>query len=196
PPGGWLIGTVARLVTQKALHVLLEGYARYRECATCPSRLVLVGTGPLREALEAQTVSLGIADSVMWAGFREDIPTVHAAIDLFVLTSAYEGFGLVLLEAMAAARPVLATRVSAIPEVVADGITGRLVDAGAPEQIAAGIKEFEDADRRRAFGEAGRQRAGKVFGLEQMIDRTIGVYRNCVDLQTRTPDPSLLIKRN
>jgi xanthine dehydrogenase FAD-binding subunit len=90
------------------------------------SRLALVGTGPLEIELKRLAKQLGLDDAVIWAGFREDISIVMQAFDVFALTSDYEGFGLVLLEAMAARKPVVATGVSAIPEIVIEGETGLL----------------------------------------------------------------------
>lgn len=180
PASGWLIGTVARLVPQKALHVLLEGFARYRQRASLPSRLLIVGTGPLKDALAARAATLGIGADVVWAGFREDIPAIMAALDVFVLTSAYEGFGLVLLEAMAAGRPVVATRVSAIPEIVVDGVTGILVDRGSASRLAAAFTRLEDASLRRTLGECGRARVSDVFPLDAMVGGTLAVYDQAI----------------
>jgi glycosyltransferase involved in cell wall biosynthesis len=172
----WIIGTVARLVPQKALHVLLEAYARYRSTATRPSWLVLVGSGPLEVDLKAQAARLGIADSTLWAGFREDIPRVMKTFDTFALTSAYEGFGLVLLEAMAAATPIIATAVSAIPEIVQDGVNGKLCQPGDPACIAAAFLELEDTELRDRLGAAGHARACRMFTVERMANATRTVY--------------------
>jgi glycosyltransferase involved in cell wall biosynthesis len=101
------------------------------------------------------------------------------AFDLFALTSRYEGFGLVLLEAMAARRPVIATRVSAIPEVVDDGGTGRLIEPGRPDELAEAIGFFHDAEVRARFGQAGRARVADRFASERVNERVSGVYRAC-----------------
>lgn len=179
PRDAWIIGTVARLVPQKALSVMLEGYSRYHANATRPSRLVLVGRGPLEDELKALATRLGIADQVVWAGFREDIPVVMQAFDCFALTSEYEGFGLVLLEAMAAAKPVVATAVSAIPEVVVDGETGILCPARDVAAVAAAFLRLEDTVLRSRLGEAGRRRAAEFFTLECMMSKTQKIYREC-----------------
>lgn len=180
PADAWVIGTVARLVPQKALPVMLEGYAAYRATATRPSRLVLVGRGLLEAELKSLAARLGIGEEVVWAGFREDIPTVMRAFDCFALTSSYEGFGLVLLEAMAAARPVVATAVSAIPEVVADGETGLLCPAGDAAAVAAAFARIEDPALRATLGRAGALRAGERFTLERMVAKTVAIYQECI----------------
>ncbi len=172
----WLIGTVARLVPQKALHILIEGYAQYRLRASKPSRLIIVGRGPLEAELKSLADKLGIGAEVTWAGFREDIPVVMRAFDLFVLTSIYEGFGLVLLEAMAAGRAIVASDVSAIPEVVIDERTGVLVPPLDTMQLAEALSFFEKDATREAFGKAGYERATMDFSLDRMVQQTLEIY--------------------
>lgn len=180
PEGAHVIGTVARFVPQKALHVLLKAYANYRASAVRDSRLVLVGRGPLEDDLKQLAVSLGIAHAVVWAGFREDIQAVMRAFDCFALTSKYEGFGLVLLEAMAAGRPVVATAVSAIPEVVADGVTGILCPAGDVESVAAALSRLAEPVLQTALGEAGAHCVEKSFSIDSMVGKTMSIYRECL----------------
>jgi glycosyltransferase involved in cell wall biosynthesis len=180
PRDALAIGTVARLVPQKALHVLLKAYARYRALARQDSRLVLVGRGPLEGELKALSRQLGLEGKIVWAGFREDIPTVMNAFDVFVLTSFYEGFGLVLLEAMAASRPVVASRVSAIPEIVQDGMTGLLCEAGDHEGFANALLRLEDAGVRSRLGAAGHNRVAVYFTLERMATATLSIYKECL----------------
>ncbi len=180
-PEELVIGTVARLFPQKALHVLLEAYTAYRKVGRRPARLVIVGRGPLEQDLKSIAARLGIEADIVWAGFREDVPAVMTAFDVFVLTSAYEGFGLVLLEAMAAARPVIATAVSAIPEIVQDNVTGMLCPPRDHARIGAAIMQLEDSNERARLGLAGRVRAMDQFTLERMVTRTITLYQSCVD---------------
>jgi glycosyltransferase involved in cell wall biosynthesis len=175
-----VFGIVGRLVPQKALHVLLEGYARYRALTSRPSRLVVVGYGPLETELKARSLELGLADAVLWAGFRDDIPAVMSSFDVFALSSQCEGFGLVLLEAMAAGKPVVATQVSAIPEVVEDGVTGLLGPAADPDAFSAAMMQLEDTALREKLGTAGRKRAGE-FTLDRMIDATLAAYVGVLD---------------
>lgn len=180
PDGAQVIGTVARFVPQKALHVLLEAYANYRASAVRDSRLVLVGRGPLEGDLKQLAVTLGIENSVVWAGFREDIQAVMCAFDCFALTSKYEGFGLVLLEAMAAGRPVVATSVSAIPEVVVNGVTGILCPAGDVESIAEAFSRLAEPVLQTALGEAGAFHVEKSFSINSMVGKTLEIYRECL----------------
>lgn len=176
----YVIGTVARLVPQKALHVLLDAFARHLAATRRPAKLALVGRGPLEDELKARAQALGLEGKVVWAGFREDIPAVMQAFDVFALTSQYEGFGLVLLEAMAAGKPVAATRVSAIPEVVQDGRTGILFEAGAADQLAAALGVLEDEGVRARYGEEGLRRVLESFTLERMLERTLSVYHEAL----------------
>ncbi|MCR6629395.1 MAG: glycosyltransferase [Magnetospirillum sp.] len=174
--GTMVVGSVGRLVPQKAMHVLLQGFAQFADAAILPTRLVIVGTGPLEGELRLEARKLGIEDRVVWAGFRTDIAAVMAAFDVFVLTSAWEGFGLVLLEAMAANRPIVASRISAIPEIVAEGESGFLVDSGAAGQVAAALAKLADADLRERMGQAGHRRLGQHFSIGRMMAATDAVY--------------------
>lgn len=173
------IGFVGRLVEQKNIETLLRGFALHaaRDAA---ARLVIVGIGELENPLRQLAGELGIANRVVWAGFREDIAPVMRAFDIFALTSLYEGLGLVLLEAMAASRPIVATRVGAIPEVVVDGENGILVEPREPEALAAAFGKLGDAALRARFGEAGRQRVLREFVLAQMWRGTDEHYAQCV----------------
>ena len=176
---GLLIMTVARLAPQKALHILIDGYALYQKQETKPSRLVIVGIGPLQSELQQLAIDKGIAEKVIFAGFRTDSQQVMYACDVFVLTSIYEGFGLVLLEAMVAKRPIVATKVSAIPEVVEDGITGILIPPLDPQKLTQAFLELESAELRSSLGMAGQQRVKNEFSVSPMVEKTLAVYQAC-----------------
>lgn len=178
---------VARFAPQKAHDVLLRGFALARERAEAggalpPLKLLLVGDDPFggnRTDVEVLARQLGLVRnfSVRFTGIRRDVPAILGASDVFVLTSRWEGLGLVFLEAMAAELPVLATRVSAVPEVVRDGETGRLVPPDDPEALATAMLELAaDEPARRAMGAAGRARVREHFGLERMVEETLAVY--------------------
>jgi len=146
------------------------------------ARLVLVGRGEQRNYLEAVADRLDIADAVLFAGFQEDVVAWVSSMDVFVLPSLWEGFGLAILEAMALARPVVATRVGPIPEVVVDQETGILVPAQDVPRLAQAITVLlRDKDRRLALGQAGLRRAREKFGLREMVERTRNVYECCMN---------------
>lgn len=177
-PGQLLIGTVARFVPQKALHVLLDGYAAFRKLTPelHDVRLMLVGRGPLEDELRGQARRLGIEREIIFAGFREDIVTAMRSMDVFALTSNYEGFGLVLVEAMAAGAPVVASRVSSIPEIVVDGQTGFVFPAGDSRALGMKLAALRDPAIRRQMGEAGLLRIRNQFRLEDVWRRMRPLY--------------------
>jgi glycosyltransferase involved in cell wall biosynthesis len=172
------IGMIARLAPQKGHTVLLEALPAV--VARFPGlRVELVGHEHLtsRAELEARAARLGLSERVHFAGFRDDLPALLARWDLLVLPSLWEGFGLVLLEAMAAGRPVVASRVGPIPEVVVHGETGLLVPPGQPAALAAALLELlEHPDLAARLGEAGQRRAAERFGLDRMVAETEALY--------------------
>jgi glycosyltransferase involved in cell wall biosynthesis len=180
---------VARFAPQKAHDVLLRGFAAARSRTSTRLRLLLVGDDPFgdgRVRAEALARELDLGSSALFAGIRRDVPQLLAASDVFAMTSLWEGLGLVFLEAMATGIPVLATRVSAVPEVVIDGVTGVLVPPRDAEAVAEAMLALAaDPARRRALGAAGRARVREHFGLERMIDATLAVYAELPAIQRR-----------
>lgn len=172
-----LIGTVGRMTEQKGQKYLVEAMPEVlRQFPR--ARLAIVGhdTGA-RDALEAQVRSAGLEDRVRLVGYRDDVAAVMSSMDLFVLPSLWEGFGLVLLEAMSLSRPIVATTVDSIPEIVVDGETGFLVPPRDPAALAAAIcRMLSDPEMARSMGVAGRRRAETAFSMERMIQETLDVY--------------------
>jgi glycosyltransferase involved in cell wall biosynthesis len=119
----FLVGTVARLVPQKDLETLIKAFAIFVRQSS-GAKLVIVGDGYLKQNLMDLSSNLGIADEIIWFGRTESIPSVIRTMDIFALTSLYEGFGLVLLEAMSEGVPIVASRNSAIPEVLGEEYEG------------------------------------------------------------------------
>jgi glycosyltransferase involved in cell wall biosynthesis len=171
-----VVGNVAALTDHKDHRTLL---AAARVVARVPSaRFVIVGDGELREPLRALARDLGLEDRCVFAGFRTDLDRLIPAFDVFCLSSQMEGLGTSLLDAMAFGRAVVATRAGGIPEVVADGVTGRLVDPRDAQGLAAALTDvLEDGARRRAYGEAGRERFLERFTADRMVEHTLAVYR-------------------
>lgn len=170
---------VARFAAQKAHDVLLRAFDRARRVD--PSiKLLLVGDDPFgdwRLKAEAHARSLDLGRSCVFAGIRRDVPRILASSEVFVMCSLWEGLGLVFLEAMATEIPVLATRVSAVPEVVDEGVTGLLVPPSDDAALAEGMLRLaREPELRRTLGLAGTERVRRVFGLDRMIDETLAVY--------------------
>jgi glycosyltransferase involved in cell wall biosynthesis len=145
-------------------------------------RVVLVGDGECRHALESVARTLGLERRVHFAGRLPNEPNLHHLFDVSVLCSVSEGFPNSIVEAMAAARPVVATNVGGVADAVTDGETGLLVPPSNPERLAATIDELLlDPARRRALGAAARERARSryraaavVASLEALYDRLLG----------------------
>lgn len=174
---------VARFAAQKAHDVLLRGFAkalRDRGPNDPPLALLLIGDDPFgdgRQRAEALARELSLGRAVHFAGVRRDVARCVGASDVFVMTSLWEGLGLVFLEAMAASRPVLATRVSAVPEVVVDEETGLLVPPSAIEPLAqAMLRLARDPELGARLGAAGHARVVEKFALARMVEETIAVY--------------------
>jgi glycosyltransferase involved in cell wall biosynthesis len=179
PDGAPLLLAVGRLTRQKDHPTLLRAFARARERHP-EAVLAVLGIGPLEAETRALVRDLGLGDAVFLPG-RLEIRDWLERADVFVHSSRWEGFGLVLLEAMLAGLPVAATRVSAVPEVVADGETGLLVEPGDHEALGAALDTLlANPDHARALGEAGRNRAHERFSVARMTERTVEVYETAV----------------
>ncbi len=176
-PGDRVVGSLGRLVPIKGHRYLIEAAGlvlRKRPNVT----FLLVGDGPLRRELEVLTEGLGIGHKVVFAGHREDEPEVLSAMDIFVLPSLNEGMGRVLVEAMAEGKPVVATDVGGVADVVEDRRTGILVPPRDPEALAEAILELlDDPEKARRFGEAGRERAS-LFSVERMVEEIEELYED------------------
>ncbi len=172
---------VARFAPQKAHDVLLKSFAQVLERAP-NARLLLVGDDPFgdgRRKAEAIARALGLDGRAVFAGIRRDVPALMAMSDVFVMCSLWEGLGLVFLEAMATGLPVLATRVSAVPEVVIEGETGLLVAPSDVDDLARAMHRLaNDAELRAQLGAGGKKRVRSVFDVERMIEETLAVYRD------------------
>jgi len=179
-PGGVpLVLAVGRLIEQKDHGTMLRAFARVRE-EHPETRLAILGSGPLEAEMRTLAASLGISDAVALPG-RTEIRDWLDRADVFVHTSRWEGFGIVLLEAMLVGLPIVATSVSAVPEVVADGKTGALVDAGDVAGVARELSRLlGDEELRRQLGEAGRERARSEFSVTRMTEQTLDVYRAAI----------------
>jgi glycosyltransferase involved in cell wall biosynthesis len=170
------VGIVGRLVRQKG-HPFFFAAARGILEKFPGAKFVVVGEGPDRKQLEARAQELGIAGSVYFAGYRDDMPSVYAGFDLMVMPSLDEGLPMTLLEAMAAKRAVVASAVGAVPEVIEHGRTGLLVEPGnAGDLEQAMLLLLNDASLRNRIAENARQSVSR-FSSERMARNYLDFYQ-------------------
>lgn len=183
PVRGAVVVSIGRFVAFKGYAHLLEAAALVR-AARPDVHWLLVGDGELRADLEAQSRRLGLTTEVHFLGWREDVPDLLALGDLLVLPSLGEHFGRVLIEAMAMARPVVATDAGGVAEVVAHGETGLLVPPADPKALAEAVLSLlEDPGRGARLGAAGRRRAEREFSLRRHADAVERLYEEVLGVE-------------
>jgi glycosyltransferase involved in cell wall biosynthesis len=166
------------MVWQKGFEYLIESIPTTIE--TLPqSKILIVGDGPLRERLEALSKKLGVRDNVIFAGFRSDIKEILSAVDLLVIPSLLEGFPMVTLEAMAMAKPIVATNIDGITEQIRDGVDGILVPPKGPIALAkAVVRVLNDKELAKTMGLSAREKVAQEFSVEKMVSKTERVYQS------------------
>lgn len=175
------IGTVCRLVREKGVENLLHASAALlREGHNI--RLLVAGDGPDRVLFENRATSLGISSRVCFVGFQQDMPGVYASMDIFVLASRNEGMPLCVLEAMASGKPIVASRVGNLPELLKDG-SGLLVQPAEPGELFGALKRLlQDPNLRLLQGEQGRRKVLESFSCEQMARTYHTIYKDELQL--------------
>jgi glycosyltransferase involved in cell wall biosynthesis len=170
-----LVANVANFKPHKGHFELLRAAVEVRR--EIPDvRFILVGVGPLEAAVRREADRLGVAESVIFAGFRNDVPRVVSNCDVFTLASRFEGLSIALMEAMALARPAVVTRVGGLPEILRDGVEGLLVPPGDEHQLAHGlITVLRDRRLRERLGRAAHLRASR-FDIRKTVARVEHVY--------------------
>lgn len=171
-----VLAIVGRMTPQKDHRTFLAALAAVRR--ELPEALgLVVGDGPLREKLEAEARRLGLAEACPFAGVREDIPDCLAAASVMVLSSVSEGFPFTVLEALAMARPLVATAVNGVPEIIEHEVTGLLVPPRRPDLLSrAALALLRDPERAAALGAAGRKAVEIRFPIERMVERLERLY--------------------
>lgn len=171
-----VVSIVARLYPEKRHDLLLRAFRRVVEKVP-NAKLLIVGDGTEKQAIVDQVAALKLGTSVEVMGVRRDIPVILAASDVSVLCSEREGLPISVLEAMAATRPVVATRVGDLPLVVKDGVTGLLVDSENEEQLANALTRLlTDQQMAARFGAAGRALVEQDYSLERMVREHADLY--------------------
>lgn len=180
PPEAMVIGTVGNLIPWKGHKYFLQAAKEIKD--KVKAKFIIVGEDltdkkKYKKELEVMAEDLGIRDDLIFTDFREDIPQIMAAFDIFVLPSINEPFGRVLIEAMACGKPVVATEGGGVPEIVKDAQTGILVPMENPSAISkAVISLLEDNKRAKELGLSGRKRAEDFFGIETNVKQTENLY--------------------
>jgi L-malate glycosyltransferase len=178
PADALVVGNVAALTDHKDHVTLIDAAALVVERVP-EARFLILGEGERRPALEARIRERGLAGRVVLAGFRSDVDALLPVCDVFCLSSHLEGLGTSLLDAMLFGRAVVATAAGGIPEVVEEGVTGRLVPPRNPPLLAEALCDvLRDNERRASYGRAGRRRFEERFSAERMVDETLRVYED------------------
>ena len=182
----WL--AVGRFEVAKDYPNMIRAFARVRE-RQADAVLLLVGRGSLQEQTEALVRELGLTPAVRFLGVRSDVPVVMSAADAYVMSSAWEGMPMVLLEASAAGLPIVATAVGGNREVVVDGESGYLVPARDDEALAAAMLRLcaRSGAERRAMGEKGREHIRANYGVRRVADRWEELYQEVLAQRPGAP---------
>lgn len=171
-----VLGFVGQLDERKGLGVLLSAFALIHQRMP-EARLVLAGEGPLREMIASEAREKGWEENLILAGFVKDVAAVMQTIDVLLLPSYWEGFGIVIIEAMACGKPVITTNISSMPEIVEHERTGYLIAPGEVEILASRALELlQDRALRERMGQAGRERAALHFSHDTMIARLEALF--------------------
>ena len=173
----FVVGTVGNLRPQKDHHSLLAAFRMLPDPGSGPpTRLVIVGAGPLEGQLRRQAIHCGLEQRVLFTGSRDDVPEILPAFDVFVLSSVYEGLSIALIEAMAAGLPSVATRVGGTPEALTDGLNGLLIPPRDPGAITAAIgRLLQDEPLRRRLGHEAA-RSAQRFTIGTAVRRLEELY--------------------
>ncbi len=175
------LGVLARLIPLKNVEAVIEATAQLADRGV-EVQAEIAGSGPSESSLRTLAARLGVTARVSFLGWHADVARLLASWDLLVIPSLEEGFGLSALEAMAAARPVVASRVGGLGELVVDGVTGRLLPPGDTDALVACLAELAgDRPRLARMGVEGWKRAQTHFSSEQMARRTAALYDQLLD---------------
>jgi glycosyltransferase involved in cell wall biosynthesis len=177
PENRFTVGWIGRMTSVKRTDDILVAFKRLCESGV-DATLCLVGDGPDRRELERRAHELGVVRDTLFLGYQEEVAPFYAAFDALVLPSSNEGTPVSAIEALAAGRPVVATRVGGVPDVVRDGEDGFLVDPGATDELAERLERLaRDPDLRARMGERGRERVLPRYAVDRLVTDVDQLYR-------------------
>ena len=178
PGDRFAVGWIGRMTAVKRTDDVLIAFKSLRDSGV-DAVLCMVGDGPDRIPLEQRAHDLGVARDTVFLGYQEDVAPFYAAFDVLVLPSGNEGTPVTVIEALAAERPVVATRVGGVPDVVRDGEDGFLVEAGATEDLADRLGRLaRDPALRARMGKKGRERVLPRYAVKRLVDDVDELYRS------------------
>ena len=181
PDDRFAVGWIGRMTAVKRTDDILVAFKRLRDDGV-DACLCLVGDGPDRPHLEQRAHELGVIRDTLFLGYQEDVSPFYAAFDALILPSGNEGTPVSAIEALAAGRPVVATRVGGVPDVVRDGEDGFLVDAGATDDLAERLERLaRDPELRKRMGEAGRSRVLPRYAVDRLVADVDRLYRTLLE---------------
>jgi glycosyltransferase involved in cell wall biosynthesis len=181
----FLVGWVGRMTAVKRTEDVLKAL-RLLVDAGVDAYVCLVGDGPDRDDLERAAQELGVVKRCLFLGYQNDVARFYDAIDVLLLPSANEGTPVSVIEALAARRPAVATRVGGVSDVLRDGVDGFLVEVDDPEALAARLAELAaDPERRAEMGAAGRERVLTRYAVERLVDDVDRLYRSLLETARR-----------
>jgi glycosyltransferase involved in cell wall biosynthesis len=177
PPDRFAVGWIGRMTAVKRTDDVLVAFKALRDGGV-DAVLCMVGDGPDREELERRAHELGVVRDTLFLGYQEDVAPYYAAFDALVLPSSNEGTPVSAIEALAAGRPVVATRVGGVPDVVQEGKDGFLVEPGATDDLADRLAQLaRDPQLRERMGKAGRERVLPRYAVDRLVDDVDRLYR-------------------
>ena len=178
PPDRFAVGWIGRMTAVKRTDDVLVAFKQLRD-AGVDACLCMVGDGPDRVQLERRAHELGVVKETLFLGYQEDVAPFYAAFDALVLPSSNEGTPVSAIEALAAGRPVVATRVGGVPDVVQEGEDGFLVEPGATGELADRLARLAgDPELRERMGRAGRERVVPRYAVERLVDDVDRLYKS------------------
>jgi glycosyltransferase involved in cell wall biosynthesis len=183
PDDRFAVGWIGRMTAVKRTDDVLVAFKRLRENGV-EATLCMVGDGPDRAGLEQRAHDLGIVRDTLFLGYQEDVAPFYAAFDALVLPSSNEGTPVSVIEALGAGRPVVATRVGGVPDVVRDGEDGFLVEPGATEELADRLEQLaRDPALRERMGKLGRERVLPRYAVERLVADVDQLYRSLLSAE-------------
>jgi glycosyltransferase involved in cell wall biosynthesis len=184
-PDRFAVGWIGRMTAVKRTDDVLVAFKRLRDGGV-DAVLCMVGDGPDREQLESRAHDLGIVRDTLFLGYQEEVAPFYAAFDALVLPSSNEGTPVSAIEALAAGRPVVATRVGGVPDVVDEGADGFLVEPGATDELADRLAQLaRDPALRERMGQAGRERVLPRYAVDRLVGDVDRLYRSLLSAERR-----------